>query len=625
LTYDNNGNMLVDQNGTVYTYDAWNRMATATPHPATDQETYTYNALGEQVTQTNQLLAPVFLIINDGSAQRAMITSITLYFAKPLSSLSSTIANLTNAISLTETGVGSVTFASITNNSGDHQTFSITFKNTGNAEADNCLADGAYTLVVNHSDITFFDNTTLSADQTFTFYRLYGDYTGSGQCNSADFNILASEFNQTLPANLWYIAPTENLLCNSAAFNALAANFNQGAAGSNSGNILSGPFANAVLGPGDIVLGLSGAISTTTVQTFYYSSQWQVIQDDSQLSPSATPQIADQYVWGQAYVNELVLRDRHAGNGSGENYGIANSGLDERLYALQDANWNVTTLIDTSGNPQERFTYDPYGNATVLDWQGIQPTTDQYNWVYMFQGGRVDLATGLYTFQHRNYSPVLGTWVEQDPAGYVDGPNMYQYVLSNPTRFVDPTGTEVDDPGGELPKQGGGGERGYDYGILDFPFPLITAGHAGEGLLGGLAQGVGNVGATCGELPLYIFQGINSVVHQTTGSYPFGSDLQQMNLWKSVNGTFSEWWSDWWKDTKHDVSHNPYSQCAIKLYQWLKNLLSPPPAPLAPPNVWVPNPAGGTGGVYNPAYGPPPFPDGPFPIINPPPGGQLCQ
>jgi RHS repeat-associated protein len=210
------------------------------------------------------------------------------------------------------------------------------------------------------------------------------------------------------------------------------------------GNILSGPFADAVLGPGDIVLGLSGAISTTTVQTFYYSSQWRVIQDDSQLSPSATPQIADQYVWGEAYVNELVLRDRHADNGSGENYGIANSGLDERLYALQDANWNVTTLIDTSGTPQERFVYDPYGNVTILSGNTFPSNVDNYNWVYRFQGGRVDLATGLYTFQHRQYNPVLGTWVEQDPFGaaYVDGANLYEFVLGNPLAGDDPLGLE---------------------------------------------------------------------------------------------------------------------------------------------------------------------------------------
>jgi len=201
------------------------------------------------------------------------------------------------------------------------------------------------------------------------------------------------------------------------------------------GNILSGPF-------GDIVLGLN-SVSTTSIETFYYSSQWQVIQDDSQVSPSATPQIADQYVWGEANVNELVLRDRHSGEGLGYNYGIANSGLDERIYALQDANWNVTSLINFTGNyVLERFTYDPYGNVTVRNC-GEEPITDQYNWVYLFQGGRVDLATGLYTFQHRNYSPSLGTWVEQDPLGCFDSMNLYQAEMSNPVRFVDPSGESI--------------------------------------------------------------------------------------------------------------------------------------------------------------------------------------
>jgi RHS repeat-associated protein len=287
------------------------------------------------------------------------------------------------------------------------------------------------------------------------------------------------------------------------------------------GNILSGPFGDAVLGPGDIVLGLN-SVSTTTVQTFYYSSQWQVIQDDSQVSPSATPQIADQYVWGEANVNELVLRDRHSGEGLGYNYGIANSGLDERIYALQDANWNVTSLINFTGNyVLERFTYDPYGNVTVRNC-GEEPITDQYNWVYLFQGGRVDLATGLYTFQHRNYSPSLGTWAEQDPAGYlrasqsnalgsnyasleglgvksppanrtgsekwevatqltgslsvtpsftlyVNGLNLYQTFESNPDIFTDPLGLQVYPPGGS------------NWGIYN---PPTTQPSPGSGLLG---------------------------------------------------------------------------------------------------------------------------------------------
>ena len=38
-----------------------------------------------------------------------------------------------------------------------------------------------------------------------------------------------------------------------------------------------------------------------------------------------------------------------------------------RLYAQHDAVYNVTALVDTFGNVDERFIYDPYGTVTVLE------------------------------------------------------------------------------------------------------------------------------------------------------------------------------------------------------------------------------------------------------------------
>ena len=45
-----------------------------------------------------------------------------------------------------------------------------------------------------------------------------------------------------------------------------------------------------------------------------------------------------------------------------------------------------------------------------------------------------------YTVRYRHYDPVLGKWMERDPIGYADGPNLYEYVTSNPTIGVDPFG-----------------------------------------------------------------------------------------------------------------------------------------------------------------------------------------
>jgi len=50
--------------------------------------------------------------------------------------------------------------------------------------------------------------------------------------------------------------------------------------------------------------------------------------------------------------------------------------------------------------------------------------------------------SGLYTVRFRTYSPTLGRWLERDPAGYVDGMDLYEYVRGGPIAAVDPTGLD---------------------------------------------------------------------------------------------------------------------------------------------------------------------------------------
>jgi|GEM_PF-6926583 len=42
--------------------------------------------------------------------------------------------------------------------------------------------------------------------------------------------------------------------------------------------------------------------------------------------------------------------------------------------------------------------------------------------------------------QNRHYDPQLGRFLQPDPLGYVDGPNVYQYGLNNPANYSDPMG-----------------------------------------------------------------------------------------------------------------------------------------------------------------------------------------
>jgi RHS repeat-associated protein len=110
-----------------------------------------------------------------------------------------------------------------------------------------------------------------------------------------------------------------------------------------------------------------------------------------------------------------------------------------RLYVTQDANFNVTALVDTSGTVQERFTYEPYGNANILDqdWNG---TSDAYDWTYFHQCGAFDLDTVIYAFRNRDYHPSLGRWMERDLFGYAGGLNLYNYENNNPVGQTDPEG-----------------------------------------------------------------------------------------------------------------------------------------------------------------------------------------
>jgi RHS repeat-associated protein len=51
--------------------------------------------------------------------------------------------------------------------------------------------------------------------------------------------------------------------------------------------------------------------------------------------------------------------------------------------------------------------------------------------------------SGLYTVRFRSYSPTLGRWLERDPAGYVDGMDLYEYVRGGPIAAVDPWGLQA--------------------------------------------------------------------------------------------------------------------------------------------------------------------------------------
>jgi RHS repeat-associated protein len=128
-----------------------------------------------------------------------------------------------------------------------------------------------------------------------------------------------------------------------------------------------------------------------------------------------------------------VLRDRDT-NGDGT--------LDERLWVVQDANYNVTALFDNSGNVVERYVYDPFGQVTVLDAGWNTLAASAFGWLYLHQGGRFDSVSGLYHFRHRDYSPTLGRWTSLDPLRYdADDVNLYWVSGKGTPNHLDSNGS----------------------------------------------------------------------------------------------------------------------------------------------------------------------------------------
>jgi RHS repeat-associated protein len=180
------------------------------------------------------------------------------------------------------------------------------------------------------------------------------------------------------------------------------------------------------LGRRTVKLTYTGGILSET-RDFYYSdpSRWQVLEE------RVSGVVNRQYVWGMRYQDDLVLRDRDV-TGMGV--------LTERLYGLQDPNWNLTALADVTGTVQERYCYDAYGVPTFLTPLFEARSTSAYAWDVLYAGYRWDVETELYHVRWRMYSAILGSWLQRDPLGISAGMNLYQYAANAPLTLTDPFG-----------------------------------------------------------------------------------------------------------------------------------------------------------------------------------------
>jgi RHS repeat-associated protein len=172
----------------------------------------------------------------------------------------------------------------------------------------------------------------------------------------------------------------------------------------------------------------SGVLSET--RHSYYSRKWRGVEDRVDNSTSAERQ----FVWGQRYTDEIILRDRDTN---------CDGMPDERLYGLQDANWNLVSITDISGTPEERYSYTSYGASTVLTAAFAVRAATDFEWSIRFTGYHWSIANWLYFARNRVQDYSLGTWLTRDAREYYDDMSLYTFMRNNPIRYVDPLGLSV--------------------------------------------------------------------------------------------------------------------------------------------------------------------------------------
>ena len=110
-----------------------------------------------------------------------------------------------------------------------------------------------------------------------------------------------------------------------------------------------------------------------------------------------------------------------------------------RFFA-RDHLGTVTDVTGATGELLSRHAFDPWGRRTAL--LGDDP-------IIGFTGAEWQISGGLWLTQYRAYDPDLARWLSVDPLERIravhglptpDGPNLYQYVRNQPTKYADPTG-----------------------------------------------------------------------------------------------------------------------------------------------------------------------------------------
>ena len=114
-------------------------------------------------------------------------------------------------------------------------------------------------------------------------------------------------------------------------------------------------------------------------------------------------------------------------------------GNDRYRYTFTDHLGSASLELAEDGRIISQEIYYPFGETAWSRETEVSYRTIRYS-------GKERDATGLYYYGYRYYIPWLQRWMNPDPAGTVDGLNLYRMVRNNPATFMDGDGRKPQKP-----------------------------------------------------------------------------------------------------------------------------------------------------------------------------------
>lgn len=117
--------------------------------------------------------------------------------------------------------------------------------------------------------------------------------------------------------------------------------------------------------------------------------------------------------------------------------GISN---DQLRYSYDNLTGSSQLELNGKGEVITVEEYYPYGGTAV--WTACSAMEAAYKTI-RYSGKERD-ATGLYYYGYRYYLPWAGRWLSADPAGTIDGMNLFRMVRNNPVTLRDALGMDTE-------------------------------------------------------------------------------------------------------------------------------------------------------------------------------------